>query len=67
MSYPEPNQGETSGDPGEIECPTCGKANDVTGDPPDEGDEHECVHCDAPFVITGVDYSVTITVRAKSG
>lgn len=64
-SYPEPNQGETSGDPSEIECPTCGKANDVTGDPISEGDELECVHCEAKFEVTGVVHSVTITVQAK--
>jgi hypothetical protein len=62
---PIADQGETSGDPSEIECPSCGRANDVTGDPAEEGDEHECVHCDAKFVIVGVDYSVTITVRKK--
>jgi hypothetical protein len=64
MSYPKPSQGETSGCPSEIECPTCGKANDITGDPEEEGDIHECVHCDAPFEVTGVDYRVTVTVKA---
>jgi hypothetical protein len=64
--YPLPGQGETFGDPGEIECPTCGRANEIdTADGIDEGDEHECAHCDAPFVVTGVDYRVTITVEAK--
>jgi len=64
--YPTANQGTTSGDPSEIECPSCGRANDVTGDPVEEGDEHECVHCDATFVVTGVDHNITINVRSKN-
>jgi DNA-directed RNA polymerase subunit RPC12/RpoP len=61
---PIPNQGVTFGDPSRIECPTCGKTNDVTGDPIDEGDAFDCDHCGSRYVVEGVDYSVTITVRA---
>src|SRR5579883_2403557 len=64
MSYPTPNQGQTSGDPSEIECPSCGRGNDITGDPEKEGDVHDCAHCDESFEITGVDYRVTVTVKA---
>lgn len=66
--YPIPNQGETYGDPGQIECPTCGRANEIdASDGISAGEEHECAHCDAPFVVTDVDYSIRITVRAKAG
>ena len=62
---PIPDQGETSGDPGRIECPTCGHTNDLAGDPIDEGDEFDCDHCNAKCVVTGVDYSITVTTKAK--
>lgn len=66
VRQPIPDQGETSGDPGRIECPTCGRPNDLTGDPIlDEGDEFDCDHCDAKCVVIGVDYDITITVKAK--
>jgi len=57
---PQPNQGTTSGPDYEIECPTCGATNDITGDPVSAGDEQVCVHCDAAFWITAVDYDVTV-------
>ena len=62
MEQPAPN--ETFGDPSEIECPACGRDNDITDDPQEEGDVHECVHCGDQFEVVGVDYSVTVTVRA---
>lgn len=65
MPHETTEERETCGDPSEIECPTCGKKNDITGDEIDEGDEAVCRHCNAPFVVTCVDYDVTIYVKRK--
>lgn len=66
MSIPERRSGpepETFGDPSRIDCPHCGRRNDISDDDVNEGDEHECRHCDRPFYVAGVDHSVTVTVK----
>lgn len=63
--YPVPNQGSTCGDPSEIECPHCGRANEL--DSSEEilkGERIECGHCDGTFEIACVDYSVTVWTKA---
>lgn len=58
--YPRPSQLVTKGDATEIECPSCGRANDIADEEPRRGDEFSCSHCDQPFVVRSVLTVVTV-------
>lgn len=65
-AYPRPGQLLTKGDASEIECPSCGLANDIADEDPKRNDEFCCSHCDQPFVVTSAVTVVTVsTIRSE--
>lgn len=56
---------EQVGDDVNVDCPWCGveqSIQDHVSDGLDEGFEFECEDCQKMIEVTGVDYSVTVTV-----
>ena len=50
----------------EGECPHCGSTISLgASDMPDEGDEIECEVCEKTMFVSGVDWTVTVTLSTE--
>lgn len=73
IRYPRPGLVVAEGAADEIECPHCGRANDVTDDVIDvQGftkteDCIACGHCGEAFAVVSVFVIVTVRARTKRG
>lgn len=61
----DPNQGETFCQNSEAECPHCGLEMALDSEPVEVGEKFSCSHCDGRIVVSEVDYTIYVRLKAE--